>query len=202
MPNQPPSRSDVVEIIESIINSSEFCKAVAGSSYWHPLGFFKCVVPGQVDGRFIRIHYWPPAVQVMEDVHSHRSGFVSSVMYGSITQEKFELINGDELKMIEYKYNSSGEVSAVQAGFRNLRLTECCQLDAGSQYSIAASELHRIRVPEEGAVTASSWEVPVAVAIVLKERGASVDECCHRGLCEADDLVEIATQIKLRIGAP
>lgn len=202
MPSQPPSRDDVVEILESIISSSEFCDAVAGSSYWHPLGFFKCVVPGQVDGRFIRIHYWPPMAHVMEDVHSHRSGFVSSVMYGSITQEKFELVCGDELKLVEYKYNLTGEASAEQVGFRNLRLTERRQLDAGSHYFIEASELHRIRVSEQGAVTASAWEVPVAVALVLKERDSSVEDCCHRGLCDSEDLIEIATQIKLRIVEP
>ena len=136
-------------IISKIVNTKKAFEKVLKNSYPHKNGFHKIVL---LSGKFfkLRLHHFKSMTDApMENIHDHRWIFASSILYGELEMEIYEVNNetneGEEL--LHYKYNSNKSTGAYTTnliGKTFLRPTQRVKLNAGKSYCMLPQYLHRI----------------------------------------------------------
>jgi len=95
-------KSDVIRLINDVLNNPELLQKVANRSYTHALGFDKIVlmdlrkdVPNITQKTQLRLHIWNPentgALPIVEALHEHSFDFVSTVLTGHLENQQFLL---------------------------------------------------------------------------------------------------------------
>lgn len=72
-------------LLSAIIQAPELLASIAARSYWHGNGFLKVVLLDE--GYKLRLHIWFAGTSCEENIHSHRWGFASHVLTGTLKSE-------------------------------------------------------------------------------------------------------------------
>jgi hypothetical protein len=93
-----------------------------------------------------RLHFYtdllPPIVSE-EDVHNHRYDFTSKILKGSLTQEIYELMDGDT-HLVEDESCQAGVMAESNPKSCAIKLSSSHTYVAGSEYFIGHDTFHRV----------------------------------------------------------
>jgi hypothetical protein len=144
-------------LLYHVLRSEDLMKQMLKESYYHENGFHKIVL---ASGSYfkLRLHHFGSGVKIpMENVHDHRWTFASSILVGSLKMDLFEVHEREGEQLIHYRYDSnksSGRYQTTCLGRKFIRKTETRSFDAGEQYLMLPTDLHRIiNQPGEESVT-------------------------------------------------
>ena len=76
---------NIIILLSAIIQAPELLASIAARSYWHGNGFLKIVLIDK--GYKLRLHIWFAGTSCEENIHSHRWGFASHVLTGTLKSE-------------------------------------------------------------------------------------------------------------------
>jgi hypothetical protein len=178
---------NMIALLASITQSPALLKQIAARSYWHGNGFLKVVLLDQ--GYKLRLHIWFAGTSCEENIHSHRWGFASHVLTGSLKSELWadaanddstaqpytsELPSADShtptLLSDEYLYTAKHQknetnVSAHKqyVGTTHLKKLQNVTQTAGASYVMTPDQLHRINHPGEELVATVICTAPTQI---------------------------------------
>lgn len=175
-------------LLSSIIQAPELLASIAARSYWHGNGFLKVVLLDK--GYKLRLHIWFAGTSCEENIHSHRWGFASQVLTGTLKSELWADAANDEggaclllpsvhehghaistkLQAKEYLYTAKHQRGphAIPA-HKQLIGTTCLQKlqdvtqTAGKSYVMTPNQLHRINHPGQELVATIICTAPTQV---------------------------------------
>ena len=161
-------------LLSSIIASPTLLASIAARSYWHGNGFLKVVLLDH--GYKLRLHIWFAGTACEENIHSHRWGFASHVLTGTLKSELWAdaandgALDNQRLCADEYVYTAKHEQgdTHVPAHKRYVGMT-CLQKQqnllhgAGASYVMTPSQLHRINHPGQALVATVICTAPTPV---------------------------------------
>ena len=181
--------SSMTALLSSIIQSPALLKTIAARSYWHGNGFLKVVLLDQ--GYKLRLHIWFAGTSCEENIHSHRWGFASHVLTGSLKSELWADAANDDLATIscdadadiastdshaptllsdEYLYTAKHQTDKSQVpahkqyvGTAHLNKLQNVTQTAGESYVMTPDLLHRINHPGEELVATVICTAPTQV---------------------------------------
>lgn len=108
--------SNIISLLESIINNDELLDKIEQRSYIHALGFDKIVLVDlskdfslDLPKSQIRLHIWDPvkenSMPIVESLHEHSFNFVSKVITGKIENQQYSfrpVMTKKENDLLEY----------------------------------------------------------------------------------------------------
>lgn len=179
--------ASITTLISSLIQSPELLAKIAARSYWHGNGFLKVVLLDQ--GYKLRLHIWFAGTSCEENIHSHRWGFASHVLTGSLKSELWADAANDDLSASrcasktepansrsltlqtkEYVYTAKhqGGHTPVPAhkkfiGTACLQKLQDITQTAGASYLMTPDQLHRINHPGQELVATIICTAPTQV---------------------------------------
>ena len=179
--------ASITTLLSSLIQSPELLIKIAARSYWHGNGFLKVVLLDQ--GYKLRLHIWFAGTACEENIHSHRWGFASHVLTGSLKSELWADAANDDLAVSrctsdtlsanrqaatlqtkEYVYTAkhqSGDthISAHKQyiGTTCLKKLQDVTQTAGASYLMTPDQLHRINHPGKELVATIICTAPTQV---------------------------------------
>ena len=179
--------ASITTLISSLIQSPELLAKIAARSYWHGNGFLKVVLLDQ--GYKLRLHIWFAGTSCEENIHSHRWGFASHVLTGSLKSELWADAANDDLSASrcasktgpansraltlqtkEYVYTAKhqGGHTPVPAhkkfiGTACLQKLQDITQTAGASYLMTPDQLHRINHPGQELVATIICTSPTQV---------------------------------------
>lgn len=91
--------NNIIDILGLILADKEFCLEICDRSYHHDL-FEKMVIMKGKKGWKLRLHLFTSEglKEIQEELHSHRNHFLSTCLYGSITQKVWEIVDDKDDK--------------------------------------------------------------------------------------------------------
>jgi len=137
-------------LIQLVRNNPEFLEKMQRESYYHENGFHKIVL---LEGKNfkLRIHQFGSSAKIpMENIHDHRWPFASSILYGQLKMDLFELaedyLNAEKLYHFIYNSNKQGgSYSTSLKGVTYLKKIQTRNYSCGDNYLMLPQELHRIK---------------------------------------------------------
>lgn len=179
--------ASITTLISSLIQSPELLAKIAARSYWHGNGFLKVVLLDQ--GYKLRLHIWFAGTSCEENIHSHRWGFASHVLTGSLKSELWADAANDDLSASrcasktgpansrsltlqtkEYVYTAKhqGGHTPIPAhkkfiGTACLQKLQDITQTAGASYLMTPDQLHRINHPGQELVATIICTSPTQV---------------------------------------
>ena len=179
--------ASITTLISSLIQSPELLAKIAARSYWHGNGFLKVVLLDQ--GYKLRLHIWFAGTSCEENIHSHRWGFASHVLTGSLKSELWTDAANDDLSASrcasktgpansrsltlqtkEYVYTAKHQSGHTPIpAHKKLIGTACLQKlqditqTAGASYLMTPDQLHRINHPGQELVATIICTAPTQV---------------------------------------
>ena len=179
--------ASITTLISSLIQSPELLAKIAARSYWHGNGFLKVVLLDQ--GYKLRLHIWFAGTSCEENIHSHRWGFASHVLTGSLKSELWADAANDDLpasrctsktgpansraltlQTKEYVYTAKHQSGHTPIpAHKKLIGTACLQKlqditqTAGASYLMTPDQLHRINHPGQELVATIICTAPTQV---------------------------------------
>lgn len=179
--------ASMTSLLSSLIQSPELLAKIAARSYWHGNGFLKVVLLDQ--GYKLRLHIWFAGTSCEENIHSHRWGFASHVLTGSLKSELWADAANDDLSVSpcvlnthstnrqaltlqtkEYVYTAKHQsghtpVSAHKKYIGSARLKKLQNITqtAGASYLMTPDQLHRINHPGQELVATVICTAPTQV---------------------------------------
>lgn len=179
--------ASITTLISSLIQSPELLAKIAARSYWHGNGFLKVVLLDQ--GYKLRLHIWFAGTSCEENIHSHRWGFASHVLTGSLKSELWADAANDDLpasrctsktgpansraltlQTKEYVYTAKHQSGHTPVpAHKKLIGTACLQKlqditqTAGASYLMTPDQLHRINHPGQELVATIICTAPTQV---------------------------------------
>lgn len=198
-------------LLSSIIQSPALLEQIAARSYWHGNGFLKVVLLDQ--GYKLRLHIWFAGTSCEENIHSHRWGFASHVLTGSLKSELWADAANDDTTTLpytselpladnyiptllsdEYLYTAKHQkndthVSAHKyyVGVAHLKKLQNVIQTAGASYVMTPDQLHRINHPGEELVATVICTAPTQV-LTNRLLPTTVDSKLHPTTLTADAL--------------
>ncbi|MEZ9893426.1 hypothetical protein AB4356_13715 [Vibrio lentus] len=117
---------------------------------WHALGFIHCKL-GEFSKGTLRLHIWPSNenhdFEQKEKIHDHRFSLRSHVVVGTISNEIFNIIEGDknnsEYQSYEVEYLDVGSRLIPTGSYCNIELEKSYITRDNDSYSVSSEELHR-----------------------------------------------------------
>lgn len=172
------SNSALLRCLDHLLDDECVLSEAASRSHRHQLGFVKIVLMTDVSGGCLRLHLWDRISPVSEDIHSHCADFYSRMVFGKLSENSFDLIQGNSYARFCYHFDSSvGHSVASADGFTGVSLSASRELAIGDIYCKQAMQLHNISNVTQGTLTVSAWKSRNSKAIVLKTIGASTEDC-------------------------
>lgn len=179
--------ASITTLISSLIQSPELLAKIAARSYWHGNGFLKVVLLDQ--GYKLRLHIWFAGTSCEENIHSHRWGFASHVLTGSLKSELWADAANDDLSASrctsktgpansraltlqtkEYVYTAKHQSGHTPVpAHKKFIGTACLQKlqditqTAGASYLMTPDQLHRINHPGQELVATIICTSPTQV---------------------------------------
>ncbi|MCG3858828.1 hypothetical protein [Psychrobacter sp. Ps2] len=178
---------NMIALLSSIIHSPILLKQIAARSYWHGNGFLKVVLLDQ--GYKLRLHIWFAGTSCEENIHSHRWGFASHVLTGSLKSELWTDAANDDSTALpyiselplddshtptllsdEYLYTAKHQANETHVaahkqyvGTAHLKKLQNVIQTAGASYVMTPDQLHRINHPGEELVATVICTTPTQV---------------------------------------
>lgn len=183
------SNTQLLALIDSILNVPQRLNYVAKRSHRHQLGFYKFVMLEKGYGKCLRLHWWDEmSKQFKEDAHSHCASFVSRIVTGTLTENIFYVTDGLEQKQFSYRVEqATNQCVAQYKGYVKLHLTRTVVHDKGTIYTKNAEEVHNAVDVEPGTISISEWESRNKSAMVYKELNSSATDCLiEKGMSEQE----------------
>lgn len=203
--------TNMTTLLSSITQSPALLKQIAARSYWHGNGFLKVVLLDQ--GYKLRLHIWFSGTSCEENIHSHRWGFVSHVLTGSLKSELWaDAANDDSTALLctselpiadshtsillsdEYLYTAKHQknkthISAHKyyVGVAHLKKLQNVIQTAGTSYVMTPDQLHRINHPGEELVATVICTAPTQV-LTNRLFPTTADPKLHPTTLSADEL--------------
>lgn len=191
----------LLDRLKKLIADELLLSEASRRSYRHQLGFLKLVLSSDNEGGCLRLHYWDNFSESQEDVHSHCAAFQSRVVIGALSENSFELTEGNSYACFRYRFDSKSACSmAFENGLTSVRSSATRTLTAGDIYEKCAGELHNVSDVVQGTVTVSAWGPRVEDALVLKPFGARADDCGATVGMDGIRLTAILREIIERLG--
>lgn len=144
------SEPQILSVLIGVIrNNKANYQKLLKESYYHENGFHKIVL---LSGKTFKIrlhHFGITAKAAMENIHDHRWTFSSSILYGKLDMDLFEVSakpKGAET-LYHFVYNSnkeSGSYDVERQGLVFLNKIATSSFVAGDCYLMYPSDLHRI----------------------------------------------------------
>lgn len=133
-------------ILKSLLDSPEFLRQAAGSSYTHDNGFDKILLAATPGGWRMRLHIWWPGRGVhTENIHNHRWDFASLLLSGSCRADYYgEHPSGSELHAYTYVRGEGSTYQHHHVGTRRVVQTMSATMQAGDSYVLTRALMHRI----------------------------------------------------------
>lgn len=179
--------ASITTLLSSIIQSPKLLAEIAARSYWHGNGFLKVVLLDQ--GYKLRLHIWFAGTACEENIHSHRWGFASHVLTGSLKSELWTDAANDDLISMPFSQTSTpahASASMLQAeeyiytakhqngstsilarkqfvGTTCLQKLQNVTQTAGASYVMTPDQLHRINHPGQELVATIICTAPTQV---------------------------------------
>ncbi|GGC91988.1 hypothetical protein GCM10007418_09490 [Halopseudomonas salina] len=148
------------------------------------------------------MHLWDRDHYVLEDIHSHCADFTSRIVFGRLTENAFNLVEGSSLASFLYRFDEGvGHSVAVPNGHVEGSLRSSRVLGPNEVYSKTAQELHNVSDVEVGTVTVSAWFQRSHDALVLKGANACAEDCVATIGIEIGELRLVLEEIRKRISA-
>lgn len=204
--------ANMIALLSSITQSPTLLSQIAARSYWHGNGFLKVVLLDQ--GYKLRLHIWFAGTSCEENIHSHRWGFASHVLTGSLKSELWadaanddsaaalsytqdrSLVHSDAATLLsdEYLYTAKHQknkthVSAHKqyVGTAHLKKLQNVTQTAGASYVMTPDQLHRINHPGEELVATVICTAPTQV-LTNRLFPSTADPKLHPTTLSADEL--------------
>jgi len=123
----------------------DFLRNCGRKPQWFGLGFIQMKL-NDVE----RIHFWHPDLSAdtpEEELHDHRYEFTSTIIRGSLTHETWEFVSdpdGDHV-MVQVACEPGVEVPPMPLGRGCIRRSGAYTMQAGSNYTFAPDDFHRVR---------------------------------------------------------
>jgi len=167
---------NIAFLLSSIIQEPELLATIAARSYWHGNGFLKIVLLDA--GYKLRLHIWFTGTSCEENIHSHRWGFASHILTGTLKSELWTDAANDEamqqqnsqLQTNEYLYTAKHQCGQQAIAARKQIIgTACLQKlqniaqTAGASYVMTPNQLHRIKHPGQELVATIICTAPTQV---------------------------------------
>lgn len=202
---------NMIALLSSITQSPTLLNQIAARSYWHGNGFLKVVLLDQ--GYKLRLHIWFAGTSCEENIHSHRWGFASHVLTGSLKSELWADAANDDYPTLpstsalssannhtptllsdEYLYTAKHQkeethVSAHKqyVGAAHLKKLQNVTQTAGASYVMTPDQLHRINHPGEELVATVICTAPTPV-LTNRLFPTTADPKLHPTTLSADEL--------------
>lgn len=186
--------------LDWLLENEQHLTHAAARSHRHQLGFMKYVLFQDPFGRSLRLHSWDYALSNNEDIHSHRVNFCSRIVSGRLTENRYDVLPGDEYSLFRYRTIAGNHsCNATADGRISAKIKSTKIMQKNEVYYSERTELHNISDVEIGTITISAWGVPNEEAIVLKEGDANANDCLASIGISPDQMREALKQIKTRI---
>lgn len=179
--------SNITLLLSAIIQAPELLASIAARSYWHGNGFLKIVLLDK--GYKLRLHIWFAGTSCEENIHSHRWGFASHVLTGTLKSELWtDAANDDSvvtpfaskaspahertstLQADEYVYTAKHQNGHTHmparkhyVGTSRLQKLQNIAQTAGASYVMTPHQLHRINHPGQELVATVICTAPTQV---------------------------------------
>ncbi len=144
----------VNSLLLELLSNNNNLKRVANRSYWHGNGFLKIVL---LDFHYkLRLHIWFPNNPCEENIHSHRWGFISQILIGTLNSELWQDLPHNSCKkysqkevfhLKEYQYTAkqaNQKATKKFIGFIDCIKTKDVAQDTGEIYIMKPTQLHKI----------------------------------------------------------
>ena len=203
--------ANMIALLSSITKSPALLKKIAARSYWHGNGFLKVVLLDQ--GYKLRLHIWFAGTSCEENIHSHRWGFASHVLTGSLNSELWADAANDDSTTLPYtsslpsadshtptllsdeylytakhqKNNTHVSAHKQYVGAAHLKKLRNVTQTAGASYVITPDQLHRINHPGEELVATIICTAPTQV-LTNRLFPTTADPKLHPTTLSADEL--------------
>ena len=143
------SPAAICDLAATILSSEALLEALGGDASLHGNGFFKIPLVASAAGK-VRLHIWFPGVPCEENIHDHRWSMTSVIVAGRLTSEGFREVEGTSHRRFRHTGTGGGGYRLADEGRTAVLRTARQTLAAGTLYSMAPGELHRIcRTAEE-----------------------------------------------------
>lgn len=95
-----------------------------------------------------RVHVYTPKVKITthpEEVHDHRYDFTSEIIKGSLTNEIFQIVQGDDFVLTEENCSPNKNAKMVPKKTPcGVKLISSATMETGSKYFMDKDTLHRV----------------------------------------------------------
>jgi hypothetical protein len=160
----------------------------------HSNGFYKIELETTLPGKHC-MHYWPDVPPLTSDIHSHRWMFESQVVFGALTETRYQVVApGFGQKLIRHSYSSPGDGASFglrPSGAVWIDKSSCMTRTPAEPYSVSADLFHQVVPKVAPVLTFVRQGLPTATAYVLRplpaeERQASqlLDSSATAALCD------------------
>jgi hypothetical protein len=133
----------ICDLAADILCSDALLEALGGDASLHGNGFFKIPLIASAAGK-VRLHIWFPGAPCEENIHDHRWSMTSVIVAGRLTSEGFREVEGSSHRRFRHTGTGSGGYCLADEGRIAVVRTARQTLAAGTVYSMAPGELHRI----------------------------------------------------------
>ena len=137
------SPAAICDLAATILRSEALLEALGGEASLHGNGFFKIPLVAAAAGK-VRLHIWFPGVPCEENIHDHRWSMTSVIVAGRLTSEGFREVEGTTHRRFRHTGTGGGGYRLADEGRTAVVRTARQTLAAGTLYSMAPGELHRI----------------------------------------------------------
>ena len=137
------SPAAICDLAASILSSEALLEALGRDASLHGNGFFKIPLVASAAGK-VRLHIWFPGVPCEENIHDHRWSMTSVIVAGRLTSEGFREVEGTTHRRFRHTGTGGGGYRLADEGRTAVVRTARQTLAAGTLYSMAPGELHRI----------------------------------------------------------
>ena len=139
----------ICALATAILQSEACLEALGCEASLHGNGFYKIPLVASAAGK-VRLHIWFPGVPCEENIHDHRWSMTSVIVAGRLTSESFREVEGTTHRRFRHTGTGGGGYRLTDEGRTAVVRTARQTVAAGTLYSMAPGELHRIcRTAEE-----------------------------------------------------
>lgn len=133
----------IVAMAADALRSDALLETLGSEASLHGNGFFKIPLISGPAGK-VRLHIWFPGVPCEENIHDHRWPMTSVVVAGRLTSEGFREVDGTTHRRFRHTGTGGGGYRLADEGRTAVERTQRHTVAAGTLYSMAPGELHRI----------------------------------------------------------
>lgn len=133
----------IARLADDLLRADALLEVLGSDASLHGNGFYKIPLVAGPTGK-VRLHIWFPGVPCEENIHDHRWPMTSVVVAGRLTSEGFREVEGSSHRRFRHTGTGGGGYRLADEGRTAVERTQRHTVAAGTLYSMAPGELHRI----------------------------------------------------------